>query len=85
MDVVPIVSAFCFAYGIADGEMAIVETKKGSIEIKIRATEDIIPQCVSIPHGWAQANVNMLTDMELHDPVTGLPEYKAIQCRIRRA
>ncbi|PIU55425.1 MAG: nitrate reductase [Chloroflexi bacterium CG07_land_8_20_14_0_80_51_10] len=72
-------------YGVADGEMTAVETKKGSITIKIRATEDIAPGVVSIPHGWAQANVNMLTDTKLRDPITGIAQVKAILCRLRKA
>ncbi len=71
-------------YGVVDGEMVAVETKKGSIKIKVKLTEDIAPQVISIPHGWAQANVNILTDIEARDPVLGYPEDKAILCRMKK-
>jgi anaerobic selenocysteine-containing dehydrogenase len=47
-------------------------------------TEDLSPGIVSIPHGWAEANANLLTELEPHDPVTGYPELKALLCRIRK-
>jgi anaerobic selenocysteine-containing dehydrogenase len=71
-------------YGIADGEMVVVETAKGRIKIKVKYSEDIRPDTVSIPHGWAQANVNILTDIEMRDPISGYPELKALRCRIKK-
>ncbi|MBU2498156.1 MAG: molybdopterin-dependent oxidoreductase [Proteobacteria bacterium] len=71
-------------YGVLDGEKVIVETKKGKIKIKAKLTEDIAEQVVSIPHGWATANVNLLTDIELRDPISGYPEDKGLQCKIAR-
>ncbi len=71
-------------YGIADGDTIAVETRNGQIKIKVRTTEDMAPQVVSIPHGWAQANVNVLTELEPRDPVTGYTELKALLCRIKK-
>ena len=71
-------------YGLVDGEMVLVETRRGSIEIKLKVTEDIMPGVISIPHGWAQANVNILTDETPADPVVGYPSLKALLCRVRR-
>jgi formate dehydrogenase (coenzyme F420) alpha subunit len=61
----------------------IVETKRGSIEIKARVTEDILPYVINIPHGWPKSDVNVLTDEKPVDPVTGYPALKALLCRIR--
>jgi anaerobic selenocysteine-containing dehydrogenase len=72
-------------YDIINGEMIWVETRKGSIKMKAKVTEDIAPLVVSIPHGWAQANANVLTDIENRDPISGYPEFKALLCRIRKA
>ena len=72
-------------HGIVDGEMIIVETRKGSIKIKAKVTEDIAPGVVTIPHGWAQANANVLTDLRERDPVSGYPMLKGLLCRIRKA
>ena len=71
-------------YGITDGNTIAVETRKGNIKIKVRTTEDLTPGIVSIPHGWAQANANLLTELEPRDPVTGYTELKALLCRIRK-
>lgn len=71
-------------YGVKDGDMVIVETKRGRIKIKAKVTEDIVPQVVNIPHGWAQANVNILTDDRPCDPVTGYPGPKSLLCRMEK-
>ncbi len=71
-------------YGIGDGETAVVETKRGSIEIKVKVTEDIVPGIIHIPHGWVQANVDVLTDGSPADPVTGFPALKQLLCKVRR-
>ncbi len=69
-------------YGIGDGDMINVETKRGAIQIKARLTEDILPHVINIPHGWSQSNVNLLTDEKSADPVTGYPALKALLCKI---
>ncbi len=72
-------------YDIIDGCMINIETRKGSIKMKARVTEDIAPKCITIPHGWAQANANVLTDLQERDPVSGYPMLKGLLCRVRRA
>ena len=72
------------SYGITNGDTIAVETRKGQIKINVRTTEDLAPQVVSIPHGWAQANANVLTELEPRDPVTGYTELKSLLCRIRK-
>ena len=72
-------------YGISDGDMMTVETVKGKITIKTRTTKDLMPGILSIPHGWANANSNELTELEPRDPVTGYTEMKALLCRISKA
>ena len=71
-------------YHVESDEMIVVETKRGNIEIKIRTTSNILPQVVSIPHGWQDANVNLLTDEMPADPVTGYPGLKSCLCSIRK-
>jgi len=72
-------------YDIVNDEMIVIETRRGSIKLKAKVTEDIAPQVVSIPHGWAQANVNVLTDITARDPVSGYPTLKGLLCRIKKA
>ena len=71
--------------GIKDGDRITISTKRGSIEIKAKVTEDILPQVVNIPHGWREANCNLLTFARPADPVTGVPNYKALLCEIAKS
>jgi anaerobic selenocysteine-containing dehydrogenase len=64
--------------------MMTVETVKGQIAIKVKTTEDLAPGIVSIPHGWAEANANLLTELEPRDPVTRYTELKALLCRMKK-
>jgi anaerobic selenocysteine-containing dehydrogenase len=70
--------------GIADGEMVIVETPDNSVSLKARVTPDILPGVVSLQHGWAEANVNLLTTYQPYDPISGYPAFKTIPCRVRK-
>jgi anaerobic selenocysteine-containing dehydrogenase len=73
------------AYGISDGDMIAIETEKGEIKMRARTTEDLVPQVVSIPHGWSEANANVLTSQEPRDPITGYTELKALLCRVTKS
>ncbi len=72
------------ALNINNGEMVTVESPRGSIRLKAKVTDDIHPRVVSIPHGWSEANVNVLTyDLEV-DPVTAFIGFKSVLCRIEK-
>jgi anaerobic selenocysteine-containing dehydrogenase len=70
--------------GINDGGLVLLESSKGSIALKARVTPDIHPRVLSIQHGWEEANVNLLTANEPHDPISGYPAFKTIPCRVRK-
>ena len=70
---------------IEDGEAATVKTKRGSITIKTTYQEGILPGVVHIPHGWNEANCNLLTDDESRDPVSGFPALKSQLCRVQKS
>jgi anaerobic selenocysteine-containing dehydrogenase len=72
------------AYGITDGDMVVVETPKDHITLKVHTAEEMSPGIVSIPHGWSEANANLLTSLDVRDPVTGYTEMKALLCRISK-
>lgn len=72
-------------YGVSDRQPVILETLRGRIRIKAKITEDIAPGVVNIPHGWAEANANILTSEEPENPVVGFPGLKAELCRITEA
>jgi len=69
-------------YDIIDGELMAVESPRGRIKIKAKVTEDIRPGAVSIPHGWAAANVNILLDSKVRDKVSGYITMRGNACRL---
>ena len=70
--------------GITSGDMVTVESPRGSIRIKADLTDDIHPSLISVPHGWPEANVNVLTyDLEV-DPVTAFIGFKSVLCRVTK-
>jgi anaerobic selenocysteine-containing dehydrogenase len=71
-------------YGLRDMDMAIVESPRGEIEIKINVTEAILPGIINIPHGWEEANANVLTNNTPADQITGYPALKGLLCNLRR-
>jgi anaerobic selenocysteine-containing dehydrogenase len=69
-------------YRIFDGEMIGIETPRGSIKMRAKVTPDILPGVISVPHGWADANCNVLLDAELLDPVSGYITMRGVACRV---
>jgi anaerobic selenocysteine-containing dehydrogenase len=69
-------------YDVSDGDLMIVETKTGGMEIKARITEDILPGVISVPHAWP--GVNMLTDDTPVDPVSGYMAFTGLLCRVSK-
>lgn len=69
-------------YDIIDGEMMGVETPRGRIKIRAKVTDEMRPGAVSIPHGWAQANVNLLLDSRVRDKVSGYITMRGNACRL---
>ena len=68
--------------GLQAGAMISVETRRGAIEIKIRADRDVAPNMIFIPFCYAEAAANLLTNPAL-DPVGKIPEFKFCAARIR--
>jgi anaerobic selenocysteine-containing dehydrogenase len=73
-------------FGLLQGDKAVVKSRTGKIEVPVVITDDIMPGTVSLPHGWghnlsgarlgvasqhAGVNVNLLTDEQIIDPISG--------------
>jgi anaerobic selenocysteine-containing dehydrogenase len=71
--------------GITDGDQVKVESPEGSIKLQARLTPDICPMVVSLQHGWAEANANLLTDDETLDPISAYPAFKTVMCRLTKS
>lgn len=70
--------------GIADGEPVVLESPRGSITLQAKVTTEVPPDVLSIQHGWEEANANLLTASDPHDPISGYPGLKTTPCRVRK-
>lgn len=73
------------ARGIAEGDPVMVRTKVGAVQFWAELSGDIHPEIVVVPHGWAEANANLLTDVSGLDPISGFPAFRSRACQILRA
>jgi assimilatory nitrate reductase catalytic subunit len=71
--------------GIADGDWATAETRRGAITLRAMIVTTIRPDTIFIPYHWAgDKSVNQLT-VSAQDPISRIPQYKVCGCRLRRA
>ncbi len=71
-------------YGLSNGDRAAVASLRGKIQVRVKVSEEIMPGVVNIPHGWEEANVNVLTDNAPVDKITGYPALKGLLCKIEK-
>ena len=70
--------------GIAERELVRVSSRRGSIRLRARLTDDVQVGSVFIPMHYREAAVNELTDPSL-DPFGKIPEFKFCAVRVERA
>ena len=71
--------------GIADGDWATAETRRGTITLRAMVVTTIRPDTVFIPYHWAGAkSANQLT-VAAQDPTSKIPQFKVCGCRVRKA
>jgi anaerobic selenocysteine-containing dehydrogenase len=71
--------------GIVDGNPVVVRTGRGQLTGTAKIDPAIRRGVVSIPHGHYGANVNVLTDKDTIDPVTGMTRYSAVPISVEPA
>jgi anaerobic selenocysteine-containing dehydrogenase len=78
---------------IEPGDAVVVKTARGFVEMRAGITDDIMAGFVYAPvggggphgtDGWKKANVNILTDLEQFDPISGFPVYKTLMCQVSK-
>ena len=69
--------------GIASGEKIALETRRGRIEISMRADLDVPEGMVFLPFCYSESAANLLTNPAL-DPAGKIPEFKFCAVRIQR-
>ena len=71
--------------GIADGDWATVESRRGAITIRAQVVTTIRPDTVFVPYHWAgDKSINRVT-IAAQDPISKIPEYKVCAARVRKA
>jgi anaerobic selenocysteine-containing dehydrogenase len=68
---------------IEDGDRVCISSPLGEVAMKAWITEVVAPGVVSAPHGWSEANVNLLVPDEGLDPISGFPPFKSSLCQVR--
>ena len=63
------------------GDMLRLETRRGAIEVKVRADSDVPVGMVFMPFCYAEAAANLLTNPAL-DPAGKIPEFKFCAARV---
>lgn len=69
--------------GIANKEYIIVSSRRGSVKVKARVTEEIPPGLVWMAFHFREGNANWLTN-NVFDPETKTAEYKACAVKIEK-
>ena len=78
---------------IETGDTVVVKTARGFVEMRADVTKNIMKGFVYAPVGgggplgpesWRKANVNVLTDLEQFDPISGFPVYKTLLCQVKK-
>ena len=69
--------------GIEPGEMVRLTTRRGSIEIMVRADRAIAEDMVFIPFAYVEAAANILTNPAI-DPYGKIPEFKFSAIRVEK-
>lgn len=79
--------------GIETGDVVTIKTKRDSVKMRAFVTDKIMQGFVYAPVGgggplgtkeWQQANVNLLTDLEQYDKISGFPVYKTLLCQVKK-
>ena len=71
--------------GIADGDWATAETRRGAVTLRAMVVTTIRPDTIFIPYHWpGEKSPNRLT-VAAQDPISRIPQYKVCGCRLRKA
>ncbi|MEE9177558.1 MAG: IscS subfamily cysteine desulfurase, partial [Acidimicrobiia bacterium] len=77
--------------GIDTGDLVEVMTGRGTVPFRARVTDRLVRGAVEAnmgggtalgPDSWQTWNVNILTDLDNYDEISGFPVYKALLCEV---
>jgi assimilatory nitrate reductase catalytic subunit len=71
--------------GIANGDLVMIESRRGTITLPAMVVTTIRPDTVFVPYHWAgRKSINQLT-IAAQDPISKIPEYKVCAVRVKKA
>jgi len=70
------------ARDIRDGDPVRLSSPLGSITMRAQVTDTVPLGVVSAPHGWAEADVNLLIPDDGLDPISGFPPFRSSLCQV---
>lgn len=68
-------------FGIEPGDKVRVSTRRGAVEIAVRADNAVSPGSIFIPFAYVEAAANELTNPQL-DPIGKIPEFKYCAAKV---
>jgi len=69
--------------GVESGEIVEVASRRGSVRVKVKVTEQVAPGLVFMSFHFSDVPTNVLTINE-YDPISGTAEFKACAVKINR-
>jgi assimilatory nitrate reductase catalytic subunit len=70
--------------GIDDGDWAKVESRRGSVTLRVQVVTTIRLDTIFVPYHWAGTrSINQVT-IAAQDPISKIPEYKVCAVRVRK-
>nr|CRH05416.1 Conserved protein of unknown function[Include molybdopterin oxidoreductase domain] [Candidatus Magnetococcus massalia] len=70
---------------IEEGMAVIVASPRGEVTMEARITDVVKPGVIHAAHGWPEANINVITDDQGLDPISGFPAFKSTLCSVKPA
>jgi len=70
-------------YGLKSGDMVVVTSRRGKLELKVRADRQVPEGMIFIPFCFREAPANMLTNSAL-DPAAKIPELKYCAAKLEK-
>ncbi|MCB0669982.1 MAG: formate dehydrogenase subunit alpha [Saprospiraceae bacterium] len=71
-------------HAISDGDMVVMESARGQIEVKAKITDEVKPGILSSTFHFPEIMMNMITS-DVSDSEAKCPEYKVVAVRIRKS
>jgi len=69
---------------IANGEMVLLTSRRGEIEVPARITKDVPPETIFLPIHFGENPTNVLTSSTALDPIAKIPEFKVGAVKVEK-